>query len=346
MTAGCDATRRRLLIAAAACAAASSARPQPRWPHPTLNGAPPLVIAHRGASGYRPEHTLAAYELAIEQGADYIEPDLVVSRDGVLIARHENELSLSTDVASRPQFAARRRTQRIDGRSVTGWFSEDFTLAEIRNLRAIERFARERPRNAELDGRFGIATLEEVIALAARANASGQRRVGVYPELKYAAHFASLGLAPERRLADALKAAGERGPLPVFVQSFELQALRRLAEFSDAPRVMLLARAATAAELRDVSTQVQGIGVAKALILPRNADGAIDAPTSLVGDAHALGLAVHAWTFRNEDVFLPANLRGQPQRELEMFFAAGVDGVFTDHPDTALAQRRSSARAG
>jgi glycerophosphoryl diester phosphodiesterase len=344
MSLGCDAARRRLLVASAAWTATSPSLAQPRWPHRTLGGARPVVIAHRGASGYRPEHTLAAYELAIEQGADFIEPDLVVTRDGALIARHENELSLTTDVASRAQFADRRRTQMVDGRSVSGWFSEDFTLEEIRALRATERFARERPRNAEFDGRFGIATLDEVLALAARASASGERRVGVYPELKYAAHFAALGLAPEKRLAEALKAAGARPSLPMFVQSFELHALRRFSEFSDVPRVMLLARPPAAAELRELSMQVQGIGVAKALVYPRNAEGAIDAPTSLVEDAHAAGLAVHAWTFRSEDVFLPANLRGQPQRELEMFFAAGVDGVFTDFPDTAVAQRRALAR--
>ncbi len=344
MTALCDAARRRLLVASAATLAAPPALPQSRWPHPTLNGTPPIVIAHRGASGYRPEHTLAAYELAIEQGADYIEPDLVVTRDGVLIARHENELSLTTDVASRPQFAERRRTQTIDGRGVTGWFSEDFTIDEIRSLRATERFPRERPGNAALDGRFGIATLDEVVSLVLRANASGQRRVGVYPELKHAAHFAAIGLAPEKRLADALKSASERGPLPVFVQSFELPALQRFAEFADVPRVMLLTKAPSAGELRELATQVRGIGVAKALVFPRNSDGAIGAPTSLVGDAHALGLAVHAWTFRNEDAFLPANLRGRPQREIEMFLEAGVDGVFTDFPDAAIAARSALRR--
>jgi len=345
MTARCDAARRRLLAASAAMALSPRSQSQSRWPHPTLNGAPPLVIAHRGASGYRPEHTLAAYELAIEQGADFIEPDLVVTRDGALIARHENELSLTTDVASRPQFAARRRTQTIDGRTVTGWFSEDFLLSEIRSLRATERFARERPRNAQFDGQFGIATLEEIVALVAAGRRAGGRRVGLYPELKYAAHFASIGLAPEGLLADALKKAGRYGPLPTFVQSFELKALRRFAELSDAPRVMLLARAPTAPELRALATQVQGIGVAKGLVYPRDADGAMVAATSLVGDAHALGLAVHAWTFRNEDTFLPANLRDQPQRELEMFFAAGVDGVFTDFPDSAVAQRNASLRS-
>jgi glycerophosphoryl diester phosphodiesterase len=223
----------------------------------------------------------------------------------------------------------------IDGRSVSGWFSEDFTLEEIRALRANERFRRERPGNAEFDGRFGIVALDEVIALALRANAAG-RRVGVYPELKYAAHFTALGLAPEKRLAESLTSA--RG-LPVFVQSFELQALRRFAEFSDAPRVMLLANPPAAGELRSLAAQVQAIGVAKALIHPRGADGAIGAATSLVGDAHALGLAVHAWTFRNEDAFLPANLRGRPQREIEKFLEAGVDGVFADSPDTAIAAR-------
>jgi glycerophosphoryl diester phosphodiesterase len=338
----CDAARRRFLVASVALAAAP-ALPQPRWPHPTLNGESPLVIAHRGASGYRPEHTLAAYELAIEQGADFIEPDLVVTRDGVLIARHENELSLTTDVARRPQFAERRRMQTIDGRSTSGWFSEDFTLEEIRSLRATERFRRERPGNAEYDGRFGVATLDDAIALVLRANASG-RRVGIYPELKYAAHFASLGLAPERRLADTVKAAREHGPLPVFVQSFELPALRRFAEHSDAPRVMLLAKRPSAGDLRELAAQVQGIGVAKALVYPRDAAGSIGSPTTLVGDAHSLGLAVHAWTFRSEDAFLPANLRGQPEQEIAMFLEAGVDGIFADSPDTAIAARNALRR--
>ncbi len=340
MTAGCCLARRRMLIASAAALAGAPVPARPRWPHPTLKGEPPLVIAHRGASGYRPEHTLAAYELAIEQGADYIESDLVVTRDGALIARHENELSLTTDVASRPRFAGRRRTQTIDGRSVSGWFSEDFLLDEIRELRATERFAGERPGNAELDGRFGVVTLAEVIALALRADTAGSR-VGIYPELKHAAHFAALGLAPEKRLAEALKAAPA---LPVFVQSFELPALRRFAEHSAAPRVMLLARAPTADDLRQLAGQVQGIGVARSLVFPRGADDSVGAPTSLVGDAHALGLAVHAWTFRSEDRFLPANLRGRPQREFEMFFEAGVDGVFADSPDMAIAARRASQR--
>jgi glycerophosphoryl diester phosphodiesterase len=339
---GFDAARRRALAATAALVA-GPAMPQPRWPYPTLHGAPPLVIAHRGASGHRPEHTLAAYELAIEQGADYVEPDLVVSRDGVLFARHENELSLTTDIASRPQFAARRRTQSIDGRSVSGWFSEDFTLDEIRLLRATERFARERPGNAGFDGRFGIATLDEVIALVLRANASG-RRVGLYPELKHAAHFASLGLAPEKRLADALQTAGAPARLPVFVQSFELPALDRFAELSAVPRVMLLAKAPAVAGLKDLAARVHGIGVAKALVYPRAADGTTGAPTSLVGDAHALGLAVHAWTFRSEDAFLPVDLRGRPQREIEMFLEVGVDGVFADSPPAAVAARSALQR--
>lgn len=338
--------RRALLIAAAAGAASPQAFAQAHWPYPTLDGAAPKVIAHRGASGYRPEHTLEAYELAIDQGADFIEPDLVATRDGALIARHENELSLSTDVATRPQFAARRRTQRIDGKDVSGWFSEDFLLAEIRELRATERFARERPGNAALDGHFGIVTLDEILALRKSSERVLGRTIGLYPELKHAAHFAAIGLPLEPRLAEALHGTGLRGArAPVYVQSFELPALRRFAELSELPRVMLLGRAPSTAQLRELAAGVQGIGVAKALVYPRDAAGAIGAPTSLVGEAHALGLAVHAWTFRREDIFLPSNLRGQPERELERFLAAGIDGVFTDFPDTALALRRTLSRA-
>jgi len=327
-------TRRQVLAAGAAWAIAPTLLAQPRWPYPTLKGEAPLVIAHRGASGHRPEHTLAAYALAIEQGADFIEPDLVVTRDGMLIARHENDLALSTDVASRPQFAAKRRTQTVDGKEISSWFSEDFTLAEIRELRAIERFARERPRNAALDGRYGIATFNEVVALAAGA----PRPVGLYPELKHAAHFAAKGLPVEPRLAEALRAPAAQ-KLPVIVQSFERQALRRFAELSSAPRVMLLGRPVTAVELRELAAEVQGIGVAKSLVYPRDATGSIGMPTALVEEAHALGLTVHAWTFRAEDGFLPSNLRGQLPRELELFFAAGVDGVFSDSPDVAVAAR-------
>jgi glycerophosphoryl diester phosphodiesterase len=330
-------TRRQVLAAGAAWAIAPSLAAPPHWPFPTLKGEAPLVIAHRGASGHRPEHTLAAYALAIEQGADFIEPDLVVTRDGVLIARHENDLALTTDVASRPQFAAKRRPQTVDGKEISSWFSEDFTLAEIRELRATERFARERPRNAALDGRFGIATFDEVVALAADA----PRRVGIYPELKHAAHFAARGMPAEPLLAEALRAPAAQ-KLPVIVQSFERQALRRFAELSSGPRVMLLGRPLPAGELRELAAEVQGIGVAKSLIYPRDATGSIGAPTALVQEAHALGLMVHAWTFRSEDGFLPSNLRGQPSRELELFFAAGVDGVFSDYPDVALAARTAA----
>lgn len=338
-------TRRALLIASVACAGTPFASARERWPYPTLAGGLPKVIAHRGASGYRPEHTLAAYELAIEQGADFIEPDLVVTRDGVLIARHENELSLTTDVAVRPQFAARRRTQRMDGKDVSGWFSEDFTLDEIRSLRATERFAAERPANAGFDGRFG--SLDEILALRRRAERASGRMIGVYPELKHAAHFAAIGLAPEPLLADVLHAQGLRGAAaPVFVQSFEAQALRRFAERSDLPRVLLLGKPLPPAQLRELRTVVQGIGVAKSLILPRDAAGAVGDATSLIRDAHELGLIVHAWTFRSEDAFLPANLRGRPERELELHFAAGVDGVFTDFPDVAVAVRQRLLRGG
>jgi glycerophosphoryl diester phosphodiesterase len=342
-------------------ATAAAAGPPPR----------PVVIAHRGASGERPEHTLEAYRLAIEQGADFVEPDLVSTRDGVLVCRHENEISGTTDVASRPAFAARRATKTIDGEAVTGWFTEDFTLAEIRTLRARERLPALRGR--ALDGRFDVPTFEELLDLVARENARPDRRgrpVGVYPETKHPSYFEGLGLALERPLLEALRRHGlDRADAPVFIQSFEVGNLRRLAGLSRVPLVQLIDAqgrpwdftagrlARTYAEmvrpegLRDIAAYARGVGVHKSLVVPRDRGGRSRPPTTLVRDAHAAGLLVHVWTLRAENEFLPAELRrgqdpgalGDMAGEVRLLLQAGVDGFFTDHPAIGLATRDASA---
>ncbi|MEA2282779.1 MAG: glycerophosphoryl diester phosphodiesterase [Solirubrobacteraceae bacterium] len=300
-----------------------------------------IVIAHRGASAYRPEHTLASYALAIALGADFIEPDLVATADGVLVARHENDITQTTDVARRPEFADRRARKTIDGREHDGWFTEDLTLAELRTLRATERIPELRPANAAFDGAFAIPTLEEVIDLARRTH------VGIYPETKHPAYFRSLGLALEEPLAAALRrSALDRRDAPVFLQSFDPDSLRRLAELVDAPRVQLTAPSLPPLALDDVAGYAQAIGPEKSQVGP-----------AFAGDAHRAGLHVHAWAFRPENAFLPAELqagdpdhpdhgraRGDTAAELRRFLELGVDGVFADHPDTAVAVREASAR--
>ncbi len=313
------------------------------------------MIAHRGASGYRPEHTLAAYELAIAQGADFLEPDLVATGDGVLIARHENEISGTTDVAARPEFAGRRRTKEIDGAEVTGWFSEDFTLAEIRTLRARERLPF---RCQEHNGRFEVPTFAEVLALAGKASEATGRTIGVYPETKHPSYFRALGLPLEEPLLAALEAAGYRGrTAPVFVQSFEVANLQALRRRTDLPLIQLLEAAgqpwdfraagdprtyddlATPAGLAAIAAYADGIGPDKRLIVPRGPDGSLGPPTSLVADAHAAGLRVHPWTFRADAAFLPAEYGGDGEQEIRQFFELGVDGLFTDFPDLAVRAR-------
>jgi glycerophosphoryl diester phosphodiesterase len=329
----------------------------------------PLVIAHRGASGHLPEHTLEAYRLAVALGADFIEPDVVATRDGVLVCRHENEIGGTTDVADHPGLADRRTTKVIDGVAVTGWFTEDLTLAELRTLRARERIPALRPASAEHDGRYTVPTLDEVIALVRSESAARGRAVGIYPETKHPTHFASLGLPLEPPLLGALGAAGWTGrDAPVFIQSFETGNLRALRQRTGVRLVQLLedggapydlaaagdlrgyAELATPGGLAEIATYADAIGPAKALIVPRDGEGRSLAPTTLVSDAHAAGLVVHPWTFRSENAFLPAELRtGDPEdpgharahgdaaAEYRLFRALGVDGVFSDFAGHAVA---------
>ena len=315
---------------------------------------PPLVIAHRGASGNRPEHTLAAYTLAIEQGADVIEPDLVPTADGHLVARHENEISETTNVADHPEFAARRTTKTIDGRSLTGWFTEDFTLAELKTLRAKERLPLLRPGNTAYDGQETIPTLEEVIALAKRHQAA------IYPETKHPTYFASIGKGTDAPLLAALRAAGwDSAEAPVFIQSFEVKNLQRLHAQTKVRLIQLLdgegapadgavpsyAAMTTPDGLRAIAGYAWGIGPNKAQLWQG------EAPTTLVQDAHAAGLRVHPWTYRAENYFLPSRFReginprghGDLAGEITSALRLGIDGFFTDYPHMGV-EARNAAR--
>jgi len=318
----------------------------------------PIVIAHRGASGYRPEHTLAAYELAIEMGADFIEPDLVITGNEVLIARHENDISGTTDVIDHPELRNRRRTKWIDGREVTGWFSEDFTLAEIKTLRARERLEF---RDRSFNGRFEVPTFQEILDLARRKSAETGRTIGVYPETKLPSYFRGLGLPLEEPMVEALHAAGYRGrDAAVFLQSFETGNLRLLKTMTDLPLVQLLndggqpwdlraagdhrtyLNLATPDGLAEIATYADGIGPNKRLIVPADPDGRLRPPTSLVDDAHRARLLVHPWTFRSDPAFLSPDYEGDAVREYEQFLELGVDGLFSDFPD--LAREKVEAR--
>ncbi len=338
----------RVALAAAALAACAGggARPvpAPATARPAAMVPTPIVIAHRGASGHRPEHTLEAYALAVAMGADFIEPDLVITRDGVLVARHENEIGGTTDVASR--FPDRTRTKVIDGTPVTGWFTEDFTLAELRTLRARERLAF---RSHAHDGQYAIPTFDEVLALADTLGRQRGRPVGVYPETKHPTYFRGIGLPLEPPLLAALRARGlDRADAPVFIQSFEVGNLQALRRETRVPLVLLLAGGevpydrqllgdrrtgadwVTPAGLREVARFAAAVGV-NTRMLVGGAAGA--APTALVRDAHAAGLAVHAWTLRPEGVFLAPRYGGDPLAEVRELAALGVDGLFGDYPD-------------
>jgi glycerophosphoryl diester phosphodiesterase len=320
----------------------------------------PIVIGHRGASGYRPEHTLEAYRLAIAQGADYIEPDLVSTKDGVLVARHENEISGTTDVSTRAEFAARKATKTIDNTAVTGWFTEDFTLAELKTLRAKERLPQVRPTNTVFDGRYEVPTLQEVIDLAKSESRRLGRTIGIYPETKHPTYFQNLGLALEEPLVRVLRRNGlTRKKDAVIIQSFETANLRKLSKLTGVKLAQLMdasgrpydfavagdprtyADLAKPEGLKWIATYADGVGVNKNLIAP----GGV--PTTLVRDAHRADLIVHAWTFRAENQFMAApfrigtdpNARGDITAEYALFFGLGLDGVFVDHPDTAVAAR-------
>jgi glycerophosphoryl diester phosphodiesterase len=309
-----------------------------------------LIIAHRGASGERPEHTLAAYERAIEQGADYIEPDLVVTKDLVLVARHETELSDTTDVASRREFEDRRRTKNIEGRRVTGWFAEDFTLAELRTLRVKERMPTVRPGNTAFNGLYQIPTFGEIIQLVRAKETETGRTIGLYPELKHPTLLLEQeGIDAVDLLVRELRQFDlDDADDPVFVQVFEVGPLQRLDKLVDVPLIMLIsaeggpydeptmrwAEMITPSGLSQIAEYADGIGPFLGHVL--NMDGS---PTSLVADAHAAGLAVHPWTLRRENVFLPPNAR-RPGGEAvigcydavwDALVAADVDGVFTDN---------------
>lgn len=351
---------------------ASAAAPPSPTAAPGSPTAKPLVIGHRGASGYRPEHTLASYELAARMGADFIEPDLVSTKDHVLVARHENEIGGTTDVAAHPEFAGRRTTKTIDGKPVTGWFTEDFTLAELRTLRAVERLPDIRQRNTIYNGLFQIPTFDEVLALRAKLSKELGRPVGLYPETKHPTYFRSIGLELETPLVRALTRAGlNSAKAPVFVQSFELTNLQMLRstgklrtklvfllETAGAPYDLVAAKDPrtyadfrTPAGLAGLRGVVDGIGPEKGQIIPRDAAGNLTTPTSLVTEAHAAGLLVHPYTFRAENTFLPTDYRtgtdpaayGRILDEMRTFLATGIDGFFTDQPDIGVLARDCAA---
>jgi glycerophosphoryl diester phosphodiesterase len=328
----------------------------------------PTIIGHRGASGYRPEHTLGAYQLALDLGAHIVEAgDLVPTKDGHLVCRHEPEIGGTTDVADHPEFADRKTTKVLDGVSVTGWFTEDFTLTELKTLRAIERIPANRPHNTLYNGRWEIPTFEEVLKWQDEQTRKRGRQVWIYPELKHPTYFRKLGLGLEDRVAKLLRKYGkDKWKSPVIIQSFEPTSIQRLNKLVDNPLVVLLSGPATRpwdfvetgdprtvadlvkpAGLREIASYAQGIGPTLDLVIPKDAAGRLTQPTTLVADAHKVGLILHPWTLRNENPFLPADFRkgtdadayGDVFGAYRAYFATGIDGVFTDQPDTGLLAR-------
>ncbi len=388
-------TRTAAMVIALSCAAYSIQAQTPkksiaRGAYPTLNGKAPLVIGHRGASGYLPEHTLEAYKLAIEQGADFIEPDLVATKDGILIARHEPNITSTTDVSERPEFANRKTKRKVDGVEEEGWFASDFTLAEIKTLFAKQPSAE---RDQSHNGKFSVPTLSEIIALAKAEGKKAKRVIGIYPETKHPTYHNELQLSLEDRLlAELAKHGYTKKNSPVVIQSFEVSNLKylrsktqvRLVQLIDADDVKpdgsmalvapydkpydfvvnkdarTFASLLTPEGLREIRTYADGIGPWKPYLVSArqvdrdndgkmddlNGDGKMDERDrmlmpagNVVRDAHAVGLFVHAYTFRNEPRRLASDFQGDPKAEYELFYKLGVDGVFTDFPDTAVAAR-------
>ncbi|MFF0426109.1 glycerophosphodiester phosphodiesterase [Streptomyces sp. NPDC004520] len=323
----------------------------------------PIVIGHRGAAGYRPEHTLGSYRHALDIGAHVVEQDLVPTGDGHLVCRHENDISGTTDVADHPEFASRRTTKTVDGVTITGWFTEDFTLAELKTLRAKERIPATRQENTLYDGRWTVPTFEEVLDWAEEEGRRRGREIWLHVETKHPSYFRSLGLGLEERLAKLLRRYGRhRANSPVFLQSFEPSSIQRLAELVDAPGVVLLsglssrpwdfveagdprtvADLVTPEGLSWIASYAKGIGPTLDLVIPKDASGRLGTPTTLVRDAHAEGLVLHPYTHRNENTFLPADFRrgtdptayGDAFGALKRYLETGIDGIFSDNPDTA-----------
>ena len=353
----------------------------------------PIVIAHRGASGTLPEHTLAGYFLAIQQGADYIEPDLVMTRDGVLVARHENAIAIlnedggikeaTTDVADRAEFTARKTTRSIDGVTITGWFTEDFSLAELKTLRCRERLPTLRIANTRFDGQFEIPTFEEILNMVASTDAARAKDarvqgrpapnpIGIYPETKHPSYFRGIELPMEEPVVAALRRHGYAGRrAPIFIQSFEVDNLKLLRKLTELPLIQLMDAAGAPwdfiarhdprsyatmrkpAGLAEIALYADGIGVNKSMMIPRHADGSLGVPTTLIKDAHQAGLKVHGWTFRAENHFLPTDFRKGPDpamhgklaEEISTFLALGMDGFFADQSDIGVAARNGFVNA-
>ncbi|MFD5230524.1 glycerophosphodiester phosphodiesterase family protein [Streptomyces qaidamensis] len=339
--------RSLLLTAAAGTAAAATAGPAAAGPR---TGGGPVVIGHRGAAGWRPEHTAPSYTHAVQTGADWIEPDLVPTKDHVLVVRHENEISQTTDVARHPEFADRRTTKTVDGRAVTGWFTEDFTLAELKTLRAVERLPAVRNRNTVFDGRAEVMTFQEVVDLARRLSREHGRTIAVFPETKHPTYFRSIGLPLEPKLAAAIR-RNRLGRRECVVQSFEPTSLRRMTGLGvplwqalgttggpyDLPG-RTYEEMTTPAGLAEIAAYADWIGPDKASLVG----------TSLVADAHAAGLRIGPYTFRAENQFLPERFRhgsgpndfGDAFAEYALYYRMGVDAVVTDFPDLAVMARR------
>ncbi|AZQ70815.1 glycerophosphodiester phosphodiesterase [Streptomyces abikoensis] len=328
----------------------------------------PTVIGHRGACGYRPEHTFGSYEYALANGADVIEQDVVPTKDGHLVCRHENDITNTTDVASHPEFASRKTTKTVDGEQHTGWFTEDFTLAELKTLRAKERIPGTRQHNTLYDGRWDVPTFEEVLKWAEEQGRKRGRRIWLHVETKHPTYFRKIGLGLEERLAKLLRRYNRSGRNGyTFLQSFEPSSLQRLGKLGvDCPKVLLLddlptrpwdfveandprtvADLITPKGLKWISGFAQGIGPWVNQIIPRDKDGRLTKPTTLVRDAHAAGLFLHPYTMRNENSFLPADFRrgtdpnayGDAFGAFKAYFATGIDGIFSDNCDTAALAR-------